>query len=284
MTTADTEAIKERERSSWKSVADGWKRRDELLKKGAAPVTEWMLSHAELAEGHHVLDVASGTGEPAISAALRIGPTGRVTGTDLVDEMLAYARQKAAHAGLDNIVFNCMDGEQLEFTANTFDAVTFRWGLMFMPEPEACLDAIHKAMKPGGRITLACWSTAEKNPFISLLMNTLGTYIDLPKPPPGAPGLFSFSDPDRLHGILGNAGFTDIELEELVINFIEVDCGQSYWETMSDLAAPIMLLVEQLDADSRARFIEDVVNTADDLKQDGVLRLQGTTWVASARA
>ncbi len=281
--TTDTNTFKQRERNSWTSVADGWMRRDALLTKSAAPVTEWMLSRAQLAEGHHVLDVASGTGEPAISAAHRVGPSGRVTGTDLVDEMLVHARQKATNAGLDNIEFNCLDGEQLSFAANSFDAVTLRWGLMFMPEPEACLKALHTAMKPSGRITLACWSTPQKNPFISVITNTLGNYIDLPKPPPGTPGLFSFSDPDRLRNMLDSVGFTDIELEELELDFIEVDSGRAYWETMSDLAAPVMSLVEQLEDDARARFVEDLIQTADAMKQNGVLRLQGTTWVAAAQ-
>ncbi|VAW71526.1 hypothetical protein MNBD_GAMMA13-450 [hydrothermal vent metagenome] len=283
MTAADTDSFKQREHNSWKSVADGWMRRDALLTKSAAPVTEWMLSHARLTEGHHVLDVASGTGEPAISAALRVGPDGRVTGTDLVDEMLAYARQKAANAHLDNITFNCLDGEQLSFPADNFDAVTLRWGLMFMPDPETCLRSLYTALKPGGRIALACWSAPQKNPFISLITGTLGQYIDLPQPPPDAPGLFSFADPDRLHNILSGAGFTDIELEELTLDFIEVDSGSAYWETMSDLAAPVMTLVEQLEDATRARFVEDLIQTADALKQDGVLRLQGTTWVAAAR-
>ncbi|VAW75758.1 hypothetical protein MNBD_GAMMA15-2468 [hydrothermal vent metagenome] len=283
MIAADVNAFKERERNSWMSVASGWMRRDALLTKSAAPVTEWMLSHAQLVEGHHVLDVASGTGEPAISAARRVGPGGRVTGTDLVDDMLVYARQKAANAGLENIVFDCLDGEELPFPANSFDAVTLRWGLMFMPEPEACLKTLHTALKPGGRIALACWSEPQKNPFVSLLTSTLGQYMELPTPPPGAPGMFSFADPERLRTMLDSCGFTNIELEELTLDFIEVDSGRAYWETMSDLAAPVMSLVEQLDDDTRARFVEDVIETADALKKDGVLRLQGVTWVAAAQ-
>ena len=282
MSSTESAAIKERERDSWMSVAEGWHRRDDLLRKGAAPVSEWMLARAGITEGHQVLDIASGTGEPAISAARLVGDKGRVTGTDLVEEMLVFAREKAQQAGLANIEFNCSDGEALDFEAETFDAVTIRWGLMFMPEPGVCLTSVYKLMKRGGRISIACWSDPEKNPFISLLTKTLGKYMELPKPPSGAPGIFAFADPDRLRAVIETAGFRDIALQEMEVDFIEVDSGRAYWEAMSDMAAPVMQFVNQMDSATRSWFVDDVITSADELKQDGVLRMRGTTWVASA--
>lgn len=282
MNTADMEKIKERERNAWASVADGWKRRDELLRTGAAPVTERMLELAEIAAGHHVLDIASGTGEPAISAAQLTGESGRVTATDLTEEMLAYARDKAAAAGVTNIEFICVDGESLDFETETFDAVTLRWGLMFMPEPQTCLELAHTVMKQQARIALACWSAPEGNPFVGVLMQTLGKYMEIPKPPPGATGIFAMADPERLRGVMAAAGFRNIELEELEIDVITVDSGQAYWDAISDLAAPVMTLVNQLDDETRMTYIEDVIQRAETFKQDGTLRMRGTTWVASA--
>lgn len=282
MSSAEAEAFKAREHDNWMSVAAGWHRRDELLRRGGAPVSEWMLARAGIREGHQVLDIASGTGEPAISAARLVGDRGSVIGTDLVEEMLVFARDKAQRAGLDNIEFLCNDGETLQFTAERFDAVTIRWGLMFMPEPDACLSRVHRLMKPGARISIACWSAPEKNPFISLLMQTLGKYMELPKPPPGTPGLFAFADPERLRSVIESAGFLDVELQEMEIDFIELDSGRAYWEAMSDMAAPVMQFVNQMDSATRSWFIDDVITSADALKEDGVLRLRGTTWVASA--
>jgi ubiquinone/menaquinone biosynthesis C-methylase UbiE len=282
MSSTDSVVIKQREHDNWMSVAEGWHRRDELLRKGAAPVSEWMLARAGIAEGHRVLDIASGTGEPAISAARLVGDKGRVTGTDLVEEMLVFAREKAQQAGLANIEFNCSDGEALQYDPESFDAVTIRWGLMFMPEPEVCLTSVFELMKQGGRISIACWSDPDKNPFISLLTKTLGKYMDLPKPVPGAPGIFAFADPERLRDVIQAAGFRDIELQEMEIDFIELDSGRAYWEAMSDMAAPVMQFVNQMDSATRSWFVDDVISSADALKQDGVVRMRGTTWVASA--
>lgn len=283
MNVANKSELKEKERANWASVAAGWRRRDELLRKGSAPVTERMLDLAGLGPGQRVLDIASGTGEPAISAAQRVGPAGRVVGTDLVEEMLAHARDKAAAAGLDNIEFRCVDGEALEFEAGHFDAVTCRWGLMFMPEPGACLEGVHRVLKPGGRVVLACWAEPERTPFVSLPMRILGNYMELPSPPPGAPGIFAFADPDRLRGVLEQSGFGDIGIEAMEIDVMEVDDGAAYWAALEDLAAPVMALVNTLEQDARAAFVDELVRTADGFKQGERLRMPGTTWIAWAR-
>lgn len=282
MTNPDHSEIKKRVHDNWASAADGWRRRDALLRAGAAPVSSRMLELAAIGPASRLLDIASGTGEPAISAARVVGPSGHVTGTDLVDEMLAVARDKVASEGLDNINFQCVDAEELAFEPASFDAVTIRWGLMFMPEPGACLDRAYRALKPGGRISLACWAAPSDNPFVGMLIETLSNYMEVPKPPPGAPGIFAFADPDRLRSVITSAGFKNVALEDMTINVIEVADGRAYWEAMSDLAAPVMALVAQLDEARRLNYIDEVIKVADGLKQGESLRVTGTTWIASA--
>ena len=273
--------LKDRERKTWALVAEGWRRQDALLREGAAPVTNRMLELAKISTGHSVLDIASGTGEPAISAAHIVGEGGQVTGTDLIDDMLIFAREKAAKASLNNIEFHCVDGEELAFDPAAFDAVTMRWGLMFMPEPEACLKRVHPLLKEGGRIVTACWAEPARNPFVMVAMQVLGKYMELPKPPPGTPGIFSFADPDRLHGVLESSGFGDIEIEELEIDVMEVEDGEAYWSSISDLAGPVMMLVNQLDEETRIEFERVVIETANAMKQGETLKMSGVTWIAS---
>jgi len=282
MTTASTCELKERERKNWASAAAGWRRRDALLRKGAAPVTERMLELVGICSGSRLLDIASGTGEPAISAAHIVGESGEVVGTDLVDEMLAVAREKSEKANLGNIEFRCMDAEALDVPATSFDAVTIRWGLMFMPQPQACLAAAHQALKQNGRISLACWAAPDKNPFVGVLINTLRNYMDIPTPPPGTPGIFAFADATRLQSSLAAAGFTNIVLEEMALDVLEVADGRAYWQAISDMAAPVMALVRQLEESARADYIDEVIKTADALKQGETLRMRGSTWIAAA--
>lgn len=281
MNNQNCSELKDRERKTWALVADGWRRRDALLREGSTPVTERMLELACIGAGHSVLDIASGTGEPAISAAHLVGEGGRVVGTDLIDNMLVFAREKAAQANLNNIEFRCVDGEELVFNTSTFDAALIRWGLMFMPEPEACLKRVHYFLKEGGRVIAACWAAPDRNPFVMVAMKVLGKYMELPKPPPNSPGIFAFADPDRLCGVLESCGFSDIKIEEKEIDVMVVENGAAYWEAISDLAGPVMMLVNQLDDKARAAFEKEVAETADAMKEGEDLHMSGTTWIAS---
>jgi len=278
----DKSALKKREHDNWSAAAEGWRRRDALLTKGAGPVTERMLELVKIKAGSRLLDIASGTGEPSISAAKIVGESGEVVGTDLAEEMLLVARDKAAAQSLTNINYHCMDAEKLNSEAASFDAVTIRWGLMFMPEPLACLVKAKEALKQGGRISLACWGDVSLNPFVGVLMQPLSQYMDIPKPPAGTPGIFAFSDREKLHDVIVSSGFRNIVFEEMVIDVIEVENGQAYWDAMSDLAAPVMALVNQLDESSRNNYIKDVISAADKMQQGDTLPMKGTTWIVSA--
>ena len=282
MATVDVQTLKARERDSWNAAAEGWRRRDALLRQGAAPVTRRMLELARLSAGNRVLDIASGTGEPAISAAKQVGDTGQVIGTDLVEAMLDVAREKAAREQLQNIEFHCVDGERLRFSPASFDAATIRWGLMFMPDPAACLRQAAEALKPGGRLVLACWDELRKNPFVGLLLQTLQQYMEVPAPAPGTPGIFALADPERLQALVTEAGFSDFEIESMEIDVLEVEDGKAYWDAISDLAAPVMRLVEQLDPPTRSRYVANVIEQADRLKTGDTLKMKGTTWIGSA--
>ena len=241
-----------------------------------------MLELAGVTKGHWVLDIASGTGEPAIPAARKVGQAGKVIGTDYVDEMLSFAREKATKEGLDNIEFQYVDGEELDFKPSTFDAVTIRWGLMFMLDPGACLRRARGVLKRGGRLVVTCWASPERNPFVSLMVTTLRNYTELPAPPPEAPGIFAFADDERLRGVFASSGFKNIAIEEMELDVVEVENGQAYWELMRDLAGPIMTLVKELDKPTRNAFVNELTARADALKRDGTIKMQGTTWMASA--
>lgn len=106
--------------------------------------------------------------------------------------------------------------------------------------------------------------------------------MDVPSPPPGSPGIFAFADQGRLLDFLAKAGFRYIVLEEMEIDVIEVNDGLAYWEAISDLAAPVMALVGELEDSVRSDYIAEVIRVADAMKQDGTLRMKGTTWIASA--
>jgi len=278
----DPQTIKERQRHEWSLAAAGWRKHDARLVEVTTPVTRRLLGLVGLAPGMRVLDIASGTGEPALPAAEVVGSQGYVLATDLSEEMLAVARDKAQARGLSNVDFLHVDGEKLDVEPESFDAVLCRWGIMFMPEPLRCLKQAHRSLKPGGRIALSVWGPPESNPFFTVPMGVLAKYVELPVPQPGEPGVFAFADRNRLAGTLAEAGFRDVRVDDVVLAMAVFDSGHEYWQYTREIAAPIAALVSQLPADVQQSVGEEVALAAARGSSDGRVSLSGCPLFASA--
>lgn len=284
MTTAAETKAKEQQQQSWSSVAPGWRKHDKRLTEAFRAVSQTLLDQAGVRAGQHVLDVACGTGEPAIPAAQRIGAAGRVVATDFVAAMVDVAREKATAAGLDNIEFRVVDGEQLDLPTAAFDAATMRWGLMFMPNPVACLQHIHRALKPGARLALATWAAPDRNPWAAIPLTVLKRYMDLPAPVPGQTGIFAFADPDRLRSALIEGGFDDVSIESLEVLWGGAESGLAYFAEVIEMAGPLASLYARLPEDTKRAYADEVAAEAErqSVRKPGVA-LPGVTWIASGR-
>lgn len=276
-TQVDATALKQREHSTWTAVAPGWRKHDERLTQITKPVTERLLDLAGVGLGHHVLDIACGTGEPAIPAALRVRD-GHVVATDFVEEMLAFAREKAAAKGVRNVEFRRADGEGLSFPDASFDAVTVRFGLMFMPTPLACLTKAHQVLRPGGRIAVACWAGPEENLWASLPMRVIRRELEMPAPPPSSPGLFAFADRSRLESVLKEAGFRNVVAEPVKVRMSDFDSGAEYFTWTRELAGPVATLFAQLPPQKQTAVKSEIEKSA--AGADGRVVYDGVTWVA----
>lgn len=272
--------LKEREHSAWTGVAPGWRKHDERFVHSTEPVARRMLDSLDLRPGMRVLDIACGTGEPAIPAAERVGPEGRVIATDFVEEMLQFAREKAARRGLTNIEFRRVDGEALTFPSASFDAVTIRWGLMFMPEPLACLEHTHRVLKDGGRIAVGCWAQPERNPWVSTAMGIIRRRLNAPPPAPGTPHIFAFADQARLRSILEQAGFRSRDVEAVDVSMADFTSGAEFFAYLRELAGPVATLFAKLPAAEQADTIDEISRAV--TGPDGGVLLPGVTWVATA--
>jgi hypothetical protein len=83
---------------------------------------------------------------------------------------------------------------------------------MFFADPPAAMANLRRMLRPGGRLDFAVWAAPEANPWSSAVMALARRHLDLPAPPQGAPGPFAMADPELLAGLLGGAGFTDVQL------------------------------------------------------------------------
>jgi SAM-dependent methyltransferase len=211
---SDAQAFKEATQDAWQSAADARVRWESIRRSWLGPVTQAMLDLARLRPGDRVLDIASGTGEPALSAVEVVGPTGYVLATDISSNMLAVAERTARERGLDaaNFQTRVMDGESLELEDASFDAVLSRLGLIFFPDRDRALSEIRRVLRPGGRVALAGFTSPENNRFFSIPIAVIRRRAQLSAPPPGGPGPFSLGDPTVMEAGFRQAGFSDVEV------------------------------------------------------------------------
>ena len=210
--SVDLEQYKEGQRQEWGTVATGWRKWWETFEKGAQHLSNRLVELSQIQPGHRVLDVATGIGEPAVTAAQHVGPSGRVVATDLSVHMLTIAKDRAAALGLQNIEFLEMDAETLDLPEDTFDAILCRWGLMFLPNLATALRTMRQLLAPGGRLAAAVWDVPAKVPLISLPTAVVRGMFDVPAPPPGTPSPFALADTSVLEKALTQAGFAQVNI------------------------------------------------------------------------
>lgn len=248
-----------------------------------APVSERMLDLAQLRPGMRVLDVASGMGEPSLRAAHRVGPSGFVLGTDLVDGMLEVARDTARAQGLSNIEFRAADAETLELPEQSFDVATVRWGLMTMPRPERALERIWRALRPSGLLVFSCWGGPEQVEYASLPRRTMARFRPLPPVEPDAPGVFRFADPEQLRPMLTRSGFAMEHVESMHIPVMEAADGAEVVRWIRGFGGPVAKLAQELPLEEQQAWEEEVIRECEPYRTGDKILLGGVTWLAVAR-
>ena len=279
----DATHYKSAQRQEWDAVAAGWGKWWETIERGTQPVSDRLVELANLQPGHRVLDVATGIGEPCITAAHRVGAEGNVIGTDQSPQMLAIARKRATDLGLTNVEFREMDAEVLDLEEGAFDAVLCRWGLMFLPNLAVALSGIHRLLASGGRFAAAVWGEPQAVPMLSLPMGVMRQMVDVPAPPPGAPGPFSLADTGSLEQALRQAGFTDVGSEPLNIS-LEIPSGEAYVALLQDIAAPISAILADKPAALREKVWQTIAGATEKYATaDGTIRMENQAICVSGR-
>jgi SAM-dependent methyltransferase len=245
----------------WIGAAPSWERHRETIRQMFVPVTQALVE--EIASGHTVLDVATGPGEPALGIAAMLGPEGSVVGIDPVPEMVAAACRAADRLGLKNAQFEVASADHLPFPDNTFDAIVSRFGAMFFPSPVDATREMLRVLKPGGKLALAVWGTAERNPFFSALSRVIEHYAGPPAPEPDAADAFRFAAPGKLRDLMGEAGA--VAPSERLLNFkIQAPISiEEFWTLRCEMSEKLRQQVAMLS-----------VGQSTEVKRQSLLALQ----------
>ena len=233
MGSTDDGLDKDSVRTDWEGRAPYWDRWADAIAELADRMNRPLIEAVGITLGQRVLDLASGTGEPALTIARMIGPTGSVTATDLVPAMLAGARRRAEAARLTNLTFDIADMEALPYPARRFDAVTCRFGIMFAPEPARALGEARRVLVEGGRAGFMVWGPIEDSTAMHAVreagLAVLGSDLRQAAAIP-----FRLGVPGTLARLFAEAGFSEVEERE--IRFTpEIPSDRPFWRPMLDM-------------------------------------------------
>jgi ubiquinone/menaquinone biosynthesis C-methylase UbiE len=243
----------------WSESAPYWEKYRAVIREMSAPVTQALIEDAGITSCSAVLDVATGTGEPALSIADLVGPEGKVVGTDAVPEMVEAARREGSRRKLQNASFEVAFSESLPFLDNTFDAAVSRFGVMFFPSPVDCVRDILRVLKPSGRIAMAVWHFAERNPFDYTVSEVVERYVESAAPTLASPDMFRFAKPGELLAVLVRAGATATSERLLRFSIRASISVEDFWTLRSEMSEKLRTKLALLSKPQMAELKREVI-------------------------
>jgi ubiquinone/menaquinone biosynthesis C-methylase UbiE len=240
-----------------------------------------LVDAAGLRPGEAVLDVATGPGTVARIAAERVGPAGRVVGTDLSAAMIAIAEGKPVIAGAARIEYLVSPAAPLKVASAAFDQVLCQQGLQFFPDRLAALREMARALKAGGRLAVAVWREIERQPSFAAIYRALRESLgDDAARPYAAP--FAWPDGAALEQALVSAGFRRVRVEERSLPLTYEGGIAQAVRTLA--ASPVADAVAQLQDARRGELFEGMMRQLTPLFREGAIRTTMVSTLAFADA
>lgn len=260
------EQIREQQKETWNKFSSGWRKWDAFTMKFLQPMGDEIIRCLNVKKTDVVLDVAAGTGEPGLTIAALV-TDGRVVITDLAEGMLDVARDNAVRKGITNYETVTCDVCDLPFKDETFDAVSCRFGFMFFPDMRLAANEMMRVLKPGGMLATSVWSVPEQNTWLTTTMSTINKTMQLPAPPPGAPGMFRCGKPGFIADLLRQVGLKNVSEKELTgrVNYGSTD---TYWQFMTDVVAPVVAAMNKADDATKEKIKSEVFRQVDQRSPD----------------
>ncbi len=269
--------------NAWRESARYWEKHRATIRQMFAPVTRALVEEAAMCEGHSVLDVAGGAGEPSLTIAETVGAQGSVVCTDIVIEMVEAARRESKKLGLTNISFQRCAADQLPFESESFDHAVSRFGVMFFPDPVAGIREMLRIIKPTGRIAFAVWHNREFNPFFGSVTEVLSRYVESLPEDLDAPGAFRFAESGKLAALLTQARATDVK-ESLLRFHIEAPIPfEEFWPLRSEMSDTLRDKLSRLPADQILSLVRDLKEASRDFFPDQKMSFPAEAIIVSGK-
>jgi ubiquinone/menaquinone biosynthesis C-methylase UbiE len=265
----------------WRETASYWTRHHDTIRTMFLPLTRALIEQARIAPGQSVLDVAGGSGEPSLTIAQAVGPTGFVMCTDAIAEMVAVAEREALVCGLKNMQFRQCTADSLPFADESFDVAVSRLGVMFFPDPVAAVREMLRVIKPGGRVALAVWGKSELNPYSYVVTGVVSRYVPAVPVAPDAPDAFRFAEPGKLAGVLKDAGAIDVTQRVVKFDMAAPLSPEEFWDMRSEISESLREKLKTLSSEDRGRLADEVQEAVREFFPDGQMRFPAQMLIVS---
>jgi ubiquinone/menaquinone biosynthesis C-methylase UbiE len=234
-----------------------------------------LLDIAALAPGEQVLDVACGTGLVTLAAARAVGPAGQVLGVDIAGRMVEALQQRAAAAGLPQVVTARMDAEQLALPDASVDVVLNALGLMYLPSPGQALREVCRVLKPGGRAVFAVWGERARCGWAPLF-----GIVDAEVSSEVCPLFFGLGQGDALAGLCRSVGLK-VSVERRLTSTLHHADGHQACEA-AFAGGPVALAWQRFDAPTRARVCTRYLAAIEAWRQGSAYRIPAEFVIVAA--
>lgn len=269
--------IREQQKASWNKFSPGWKKWDDLTMSFLKPMGDEIIRLLNPKDADVVLDIAAGTGEPGLTIATML-KDGKVIISDLSEEMLEIARENATKRGIKNIETRACDVCELPFSDNTFDIISCRFGFMFFPDMHLAAKEMVRVLKPEGRIATSVWSVPDKNFWLTAIGGTINRNMQLPQPPPEAPGMFRCAKSGLIQDLFQQVGLKNTSEKE-VTGKLKSGTTDVYWNMMTEVAAPFVAALSKADDAMKEKIKQEVYQVVNQKYPDGNIIIDASALV-----
>jgi SAM-dependent methyltransferase len=264
----------------WGESAYYWDLYRKTIEQIYAPITEAILSRADIHGVHRLLDVGGGAGEPSLTIKKKTGAV--IYYTDPAKQMAAFARAEANSRKLKKIYFCACSGDQLPFPNKTFDRIVARLSIMFIPNTTQGIREIMRVTRSGGRITFAVWNDTKKNPMHSVPVDALKSLLPADPQPADAPGPFRFAEPGKLARHLQEASAISIEETPIEFEISAIRNIDEFWDIRSQMSESLRDKLAKLSSRERDLAANTVKEAVQKYYLDGAIRFPASIRIISA--
>jgi SAM-dependent methyltransferase len=228
-----------------------------------------------------VLDVGCGAGATTLAVARRLARRARCVGIDISEPLIDAARARAEREGI-RASFMRADAQTHPFEPASFDMMISRFGVMFFTDLVQAFANLRRAARAGAPLRFVAWRDAAQNPFMTTAERAARPLLpDVPPRRPDGPGQFALADPDRIRRVLGESGWSGIDVQHL-----DVPCAFPEENLVAYFThlGPVGLVLQAADERMRREVIATVRAAFDPFVKAGQVRFTAACWFVAARA